>query len=81
MENGELLTLELYSITLKGLSTLDFQFATRINNINFEKYSMFPIDNEKEYRLEASMVRMERQSKQLQEQFDKDMKDWDKAKK
>jgi hypothetical protein len=81
VENGELLTLELYSITLKGLSTLDFQFATRINNINFEKYSMFPIDNEKEYRLEASMVRMERQSKQLQEQFDKDMKDWDKAKK
>ncbi len=76
-----MLTLELYSITLKGLSTLDFQFATRINNINFEKYSMFPIDNEKEYRLEASMVRMERQSKQLQEQFDKDMKDWDKAKK
>lgn len=60
---------------------VDFQFATRINNINIDKYSMFPIENEKEYRLEASMVRMQRQSKQLQQQFDKDMKDWDKNKK
>jgi hypothetical protein len=33
VENGELLTLELYSITLKGLSMVDFQFALRINNI------------------------------------------------
>ena len=44
----------------------DFQFAIRINHIPFDKYSMFPIENEQDYRLEASMVRMERQSKQLQ---------------
>lgn len=42
---------------------LDFQFALRINNIDYKKYSMFNIENEKEYRLEASMVRMERQAK------------------
>lgn len=35
---------------------------------------MFPIENEKDYRLEASMVRMERQSQQLQQQFDEDFK-------
>ena len=75
VENGELLTLELYSITLKGLSMVDFQLALRVNNIPFKKYSMFPIDNEKQYRLEASMIRMERQSEQLQQQFDEDMKD------
>lgn len=74
MENGELLTLELYSITLKGLSMLDFQFAIRIGNIPFEKFSMFPIEDEKNYRLEASMVRMDRQSQQLQKEFEADFK-------
>ena len=47
VENGELLTLELYSITLKGLSMGDFQLALRFNNIPDKKYSMFPIENEK----------------------------------
>lgn len=74
MENGELLTLELYSITLKGLSMLDFQFAIRIGNIPFEKFSMFLIEDEKNYRLEASMVRMDRQSQQLQKEFESDFK-------
>jgi hypothetical protein len=72
------MTLELYSITLKGLSMTDFQFAIRINNIPYKKFSMFPIENEKDYRFEASMVKMERQSQELQKQFDEDFKNRDK---
>lgn len=37
---------------------MDFQFAIRIGNIPYQKFSMFPIENEKEYRLEASMFKM-----------------------
>lgn len=46
---------------------VDFQFAIRIESIPYKKFSMFPIENEKDYRLEASMVRMERQAQQLQQ--------------
>jgi hypothetical protein len=49
---------------------VDFQFALRINNIPHSKFSMFHIENEKEYRLEASMVRMERQAKELDVQLE-----------
>lgn len=51
---------------------MDFQFAIRINNIAYKNYLMFPIEKEGEYRLEASMIKMERQSEQLQKEFEED---------
>lgn len=57
---------------------VDFQFALRINNIDFNRFSMFNIDNEAEYRLEASMVRMERQAKEFDRSLEEDKKNWKK---
>lgn len=37
---------------------------------------MFNIENEKEYRLEASMVRMERQAKDFDRMLEEDKKNW-----
>ena len=55
---------------------VDFQFALRINNVPHQKFSMFHIENEKEYRLEASMIRMERQAKEIDQQLEEDKKNW-----
>ena len=68
------MTLELYSVPLQGLSSLDFRFALRINNIPYEKFALFPIENEKDYRFEASMMQMERQAKSIQQELDEDFK-------
>lgn len=57
---------------------VDFQFALRINNIPSNQFRMFHIENEKEYRLEASMVRMERQAEQIEQQLEDDKKNWKK---
>lgn len=57
---------------------VDFQFALRINNIPSKQFRMFNIENEKEYRLEASMVRMQRQAEQIDQQLEEDMKNWKK---
>ena len=45
VEHGELLTLELYSLPLKGLSMVDFHFAMRINNLDHHIYQLNTIEN------------------------------------
>ena len=53
MKNGDLLRLELYSASLKGLSKVDFELAMHINKIKFDDYEVIPIEDEKNYRAEV----------------------------
>ncbi len=55
MKNGDLLRLELYSASLKGLSKVDFELAMHINKINFNDYELIPVEDEKNYRSEVRM--------------------------
>lgn len=49
MQKGELLTIELYSPPLNGLSQLDFQMAMKINEMDFNFYFLIPVDEPVNY--------------------------------
>lgn len=53
-----MLTLELYSISLQGLSMIDFHLAMRINNINHLEYYLMAIKDENNYKKEVNKMRM-----------------------
>ncbi len=48
--NREIVKVELYTPLLKGLAAKDLQLASAINTINFEKFQMIPIKDEKNYK-------------------------------
>lgn len=77
---GEILQLQLYSLDLKGLSLVDFQLAMRINNLDSSKFDLLELKDEKNYRKEVSKVKMQRESKKIQQQLAEEEKNWNKNK-
>jgi hypothetical protein len=59
VSNQELFKIELYTPALKGLSFRDFQLAVAINSINFEKYKLIPLKDEKTYKREIRIMNIE----------------------
>jgi pterin-4a-carbinolamine dehydratase len=59
ISNQDLFKIELYTPALKGLSFRDFQLAVAINSINFQKYKMIPLKDEKTYKREIRLLNIE----------------------
>ena len=49
LQKGELLTMELYSPPLDGLSQVDFEIAMNINRMNFSEYLLIPVNSPEKY--------------------------------
>lgn len=52
----ELLKIELTTPDLKGLSMKDLQLAFAINSLNYEKYLLYPIEDEQNYKREIRNI-------------------------
>ena len=52
----ELLKIELTTPDLKGLSMKDLQLAFAINSLNYEKFLLYPISNEENYKKEIRNI-------------------------
>lgn len=59
VKNKDLFKIELHTGQLKGLSFKDLQLAFAINTLNFKKYSLIPLKNEKEYKREIRLINIE----------------------
>lgn len=57
--NRDLFKIELYTPALRGLAMRDLQLAAAINSINFDKFQLIPIKDEKQYRQEIRMISIE----------------------
>ena len=60
LQRGELLTVELYSPPLNGLSQVDFELAININRMSFDEYFLIPISDLTNYMREVQKVRFAR---------------------
>ncbi|KAL4439509.1 hypothetical protein ABPG74_003911 [Tetrahymena malaccensis] len=72
LQKGELLTLELYSPPLNGLSQLDFQLAMKINEMNLDEYFLIPIEKPEDYKRQVQMAKMKKQNELIQKQLEDD---------
>lgn len=67
--NGNLVKVELTSHTLKGLSQVDFELASRINGINFEDLNVIPVSSDKRYRAEVRMIVKKKEDERILKQL------------
>ncbi|KRX07970.1 Transcriptional coactivator/pterin dehydratase [Pseudocohnilembus persalinus] len=78
VEKGEVLTLNLYSPPLDGLSQKDFELAMAINRINFKEYFLIEIDSPDNYKKQVQAYRLKKQSEEIQaklaQEFQSDQK-------
>ena len=72
MEQGELLTIEVYSPKLGGLSQIDFELAMKINTISCEAFGLIEVKNREKYKEEVNLVRFTRESEKIQNQLSKE---------
>ncbi|CAD8071797.1 unnamed protein product [Paramecium sonneborni] len=66
---GELLTLELFSPSLNGLSQVDFDLAMRINQMNFNEYFLIPLESLENYKKEVQAYKLKKQAEQIQQEL------------
>lgn len=69
---GEILELELFSASIKGLALPDFQLALRINNIPASKFYLIELTDLENYKKEVGKIRMARESAKIQKMLEED---------
>jgi pterin-4a-carbinolamine dehydratase len=67
ISNKELFKIELYTPLLKGLANKDIQLAFAINTLKFDKFLLYPIDSEENYRSEIRQIETELKDPDVQE--------------
>jgi pterin-4a-carbinolamine dehydratase len=67
INNKELFKIELYTPLLKGLAKKDIQLAFAINTLKFDKFLLYPIDSEENYRSEIRQLEAELKDPDTQE--------------
>jgi pterin-4a-carbinolamine dehydratase len=67
VNNKEVFKIELYTPLLKGLANKDIQLAFAINTLKFNKFLLYPIENEENYRSEIRQIEAELKNPDVQE--------------
>jgi hypothetical protein len=65
--NKEIFKIELYTPLLKGLAYKDIQLAFAINTLKFDKFLLYPIHSEADYRSEIRQIETELKDPDVQE--------------
>lgn len=69
---GNLIRVELTSLSLKGLSSVDFQLAIHINRLNLKEFNIEEVTDPQNYRTEVRMRKQAAESEEIQRRLAED---------